>query len=87
MEMDPESTQRKLVDFDEEKRRQRGQHGNGGGNTVAERLARLETRIQYPATEAYIEKRVNSLLLARETLKQRLEHLAFLLSSPNAPQI
>lgn len=63
MEMDPESTQRKLVDFNEEKRRQRGQHGNGGGNTVAERLARLETRIQYLATEAYIEKRVNSLLL------------------------
>lgn len=62
--MDPESTHGKLVNFDEEKRRQRGQHGNGGGNTVAERLARLETRIQYLATEAYIEKRVNSLLLA-----------------------
>ena len=55
--MDPESTQGKLVDFDEEKRRQRGQHGNGGGNTIAERLARLETRIQYLATEAYIEKK------------------------------
>ena len=26
-------------------------------------------------------------LVARETLKQRLERLAFLLSSPNAPQI
>ncbi len=62
--MDPESTQGKRVDFDEEKRRQRGQHGNGEGNTIAERLARLETRIQYLATEAYIEKRVNSLLLA-----------------------
>ena len=33
----------------------------------------------------YILKDV--VVVARETLKQRLEHLAFLLSSPNAPQI
>ena len=51
-----------IVDFNQKKQRQE-QHANGGGSTIAERLARLETRIQYLATEAYIERRVNWLVL------------------------
>lgn len=63
--MDPDSTEEeRVVDFNEKKRRRQEQHGNGGGSTVAERLARLETRVQFLATEAYIERRFNSLLVA-----------------------